>query len=62
MLEEHSGYEFYTSVSCRTNCKDIGSLRAVRFCDPNAAQDECASFGMDCKPSDTLVGYHVCKE
>ena len=58
-LEENSGY---TSVECRNKCNNFGGLRAVRFCDPNAANDECAAIGMYCGPSQSLPGYYVCRD
>jgi hypothetical protein len=58
MLSNSSGY---SSVECKDKCNNIGGLRAVRFCDPDAAIDECAPMGMFCGPSQTLPGYHVCR-
>lgn len=57
MLGQSTGYR---SVECRTQCNNIGGLRAVRFCDPNAAVDECAPLGLECIPSQSLPGYNVC--
>jgi hypothetical protein len=58
-LEDNSGY---TSVSCATTCNSIPGLRAVRFCDPSAALDECAALGKYCGPSQSLPGFNVCRD
>lgn len=50
----------YASVACKTKCENAPGVRAVRFCDPNAAIDECAEIGKSCTSSRSLAGYHVC--
>lgn len=58
-FEENSGYH---SVQCMPTCTAVGNnFRAVRFCDPNAAVDECAAIGRKCGWSQSLVGYGICK-
>ena len=52
----------YTSVSCQTTCTSTPGSRAVRFCDPKAAVDECVASGKYCGPSQTLVGFSVCRD
>jgi hypothetical protein len=56
-FEENVGYK---SVECSLNCTSVGTLKAVRFCDPSAAVDECASIGKKCDTSQVLPGYYVC--
>ena len=52
----------YDEVSCKATCTGVVNGRTqVRFCDPNAAQDECTSLGQSCQASGTLDGYFVCK-
>ena len=51
----------YTKVECKTKCTSFPGTRAVRFCDPDAAVDECAADGAYCGPSQTLPGYFVCR-
>ena len=57
---QNSGYK---SVGCALNCNNspIPGLTAVRFCDKNAAVDECAETGKVCSPSGSLPGFSVCK-
>lgn len=58
-FEENSGYQ---SVQCSTTCNSVaGVIRAVRFCDPDAPADECASIGKTCGWSQALPGYSICK-
>jgi len=52
----------YTSVECKATCNNSIGGRAVRFCNPKAAVDECAALGKSCKASQTLPGYHVCAD
>jgi hypothetical protein len=52
----------YTSVECKKTCENMPGLRAVRFCDPKAAVDECDALGQHCEPSQSLAGYHVCRD
>ena len=47
----------YIDVRCQDAC---GASTEVRFCDPNAAVDECLSLGTFCTPSTLLPGYYVC--
>ena len=58
-LPDGSGY---TSVGCKTTCNNFPGVRAVRFCDPKAAVDECAAIGQFCGPSQSLPGYNVCRD
>jgi hypothetical protein len=58
MFDENSGYK---SVSCSPACVNIGSTKAVRFCDQNAASDECTAIGKTCQWSGSLPGSSVCK-
>ncbi|MBX3217682.1 MAG: hypothetical protein KF850_36960 [Labilithrix sp.] len=58
-LSNNSGY---TSVTCRSSCNDMPGFRAVRFCDPKAAVDECAASGRTCGASQSLPGYSVCRD
>jgi len=58
-LDDDSGY---TSVACKNKCNNVPGLRSVRFCDPDAAVDECAEIGKYCGPSQSLPGYHVCRD
>ena len=53
----------YRSVQCATSCTNspIPGTTAVRFCDPDAPVDECASIGKTCTASGSLQGYSVCK-
>jgi hypothetical protein len=53
----------YRAVQCATSCNasPIPGLTPVRFCDPNAPVDECASIGKTCEPSGSLAGFHICK-
>jgi hypothetical protein len=39
---------------------NVPGLQAVRFCDPEAALDECSTFNKHCADSQSLPGYHVC--
>jgi hypothetical protein len=58
-FEQNSGYK---QVSCSPTCQSVGStITAVRFCDQNAAVDECAADGKTCGWSQKLPGYSVCK-
>ncbi len=58
-FSEATGYQ---SVQCATTCNSIGNtIRAVRFCDPKAANDECAAIGKQCDWSQGLPGYGICK-
>ncbi|MDF2691966.1 MAG: hypothetical protein K0S65_349 [Labilithrix sp.] len=57
-LEDNSGY---TSVECKKTCTSVPGLRAVRFCDPDATVDECAALGQQCENSQSLPGFHVCR-
>ena len=52
----------YTSVQCKTTCNNTPGVRAVRFCNPKAAVDECAALGKSCTASQSLPGYHVCAD
>ena len=52
----------YTSVECKATCTNSIGSRAVRFCDPKAAVDECAAIGKTCTASQSLPGYHVCAD
>lgn len=59
MFSETTGYQ---SVQCSPTCNSVGNtIRAVRFCDPKAAVDECASIGKKCGWSQGLPGYGICK-
>jgi hypothetical protein len=52
----------YKSVTCqKTSCASLPGLQGVRFCDPSAATDECATMGAACQPSGRLPGYSVCQ-
>jgi hypothetical protein len=52
----------YTAVECTPNCNSaVPGIRSVRLCNPDAAVDECASFGKTCTASQTLDGYYICK-
>lgn len=52
----------YKSVQCQPQCvTQLPGVTMVRMCDPNAAVDECASMGLQCEPSGSLPGFHVCK-
>ena len=53
----------YRAVQCATSCTNslIPGTTAVRFCDPDAPVDECASIGKTCTASGSLHGYYVCK-
>lgn len=55
----NNGYE---AVSCKTTCTGTVNYRTqIRFCDPDALQDECASIGQACAPSNALEGFYICK-
>jgi hypothetical protein len=59
MFSEQTGYQ---SIQCSTSCNSVGNtIRAVRFCDPKAAVDECAAIGKKCGLSQGLPGYGICK-
>jgi hypothetical protein len=52
----------YRSVECRPTCTgQLDGDTLVRFCDPTAATDECASIGKSCKASGSLIGYFRCE-
>lgn len=52
----------YTSVECKATCNNSIGGRAVRFCNPKAAVDECAALGKTCTASQSLPGYNVCAD
>jgi hypothetical protein len=54
----------YRQVQCSTSCDEstFPGYTPVRFCDPKAPKDECASSGGSCQGSGSLPeGFHVCK-
>ncbi|MBX3218008.1 MAG: hypothetical protein KF850_38740, partial [Labilithrix sp.] len=53
----------YRSVSCQAACTNspIPGTSSVRFCDKNAAVDECADIGLTCQSSGSLDGFAVCR-
>jgi hypothetical protein len=52
----------YTDVACRPTCNSTPGIRAVRFCNPDATTDECAAVGQYCGNSQSLPGFHVCRD
>lgn len=59
MFSEQTGYQ---SIQCASSCNSVGNtIRAVRFCDPKAAVDECQAIGKTCGWSQGLPGYGICK-
>jgi hypothetical protein len=53
----------YRSTQCTPTCSvsPVAGLLPVRFCDPNAAVDECAEVQKSCQSSATLDGYFICR-
>jgi hypothetical protein len=53
----------YRQVQCQTTCNTppLPNTSPVRFCDLDAATDECTSIGKVCTASGSLPGFSVCK-
>ncbi len=57
-FDQEVGYRYST---CAPTCQQIPGFTPVRFCDPAAPTDECASIGKTCQPSTGLPGYAYCR-